>query len=388
MRDFRLLIHHHTPVHQTASGDLFLASFIGRWINALSGHVGQIGLLSYQTPTHLIEQDEMITARNVKLWSLGAPGKTWDRFPRIKRLKQVCSLAAQSSDGLLIRGVTPRQFDIWRATDVPHKAFLLVGSLLQSRPVFRPTFWGIYEFLMPYWRKHEVLEISKQGTLLANSPLMVAELATLNRSASFVPTNSIRADEFSAFEVRRISNPPKILFCSRIVPEKGVRELFEAVAQAFPARQFELDMVGTASEAYRQELDGLASSLGIAKNVQWHGRIPYGPGLFAFYCQADVFVLPTYYEGFPHVLWEAAAHCCPIITTAVGGIPAFLENEREGLLVLPRNSAAISDALRRVLHDDALRASIVKKAYTLAQGYTVESCAGSLADFLSQHWQV
>ncbi len=330
----------------------------------------------------------MITARNVKLWSLGAPGKTWDRFPRIKRIKQVCSLAAQSSDGLLIRGVTPRQLDVWRATSVPHKAFLLVGSLLQSRPVFRLTFWGMYEFFMPYWRKHEVLETSKQGTLLANSPLIVAELATLDRSASFVPTNSIRADEFSAFEVRRISNPPKILFCGRIVPEKGVRELFEAVAQAFPARQFELDMVGTASEAYRLELDGLASSLGIAQNIHWHGRIPYGSGLFTFYRRADVFVLPTYYEGFPHVLWEAAAHCCPIITTAVGGIPAFLENERDGLLVLPKNSAAISDALKRVLHDDALRASIVKKAYTLAQGYTVESCAGSLADVLSQHWQV
>lgn len=101
-----------------------------------------------------------------------------------------------------------------------------------------------------------------------------------------------------------------------------------------------------------------------------------------------MFVLPTYYEGFPHVLWEAAANCCPIITTVVGGIPAFLENERDGLLVLPRNSAAISDALKRVLRDDALRASIVKKAYTLAQSYTVGSCAGALIGVLSKHWQV
>jgi len=388
VRDFRLLIHHHAPVHQTASGDLFLASFIGRWINALSGYVGQIGLLSYQTPTHLVEQDEMITARNVKLWSLGAPGKTWDRFHRIKRLKQVCSLAAQSSDGLLIRGVTPRQLDVWRATRVPHKAFLLVGSLLQSRPVFRPTFWGFYEFIMPYWRKHEVLQISNQGTLLANSPLIVAELKRLDRTASFVPTNSIRADEFSAFEVRKISNPPKILFCGRIVPEKGVKELFEAVAQAFPTRQFKLDMVGTSSETYRLELYGLADSLGIAQNIHWHGRIPYGPGLFAFYRQADVFVLPTYYEGFPHVLWEAAAHCCPIITTAVGGIPAFLENERGGLLVPPQNSVAISDAIKKILQDDVLRASLVKKAYTLAQSYSVEACAGTLAGVLFQHWQI
>lgn len=385
MRDFRLLIHHHAPVHQTASGALFLASFIGRWINALSHHVGQIGLLSYQTPTHLVEQDEIINAGNVKLWSLGPPGKTWDRFSRIKQLKKVCSVASENADGLLIRGVTPRQFDVWRSTDVPNKAFLLVGSLLQSRPVFRPSFWGFYEFFMPYWRKYEVLKISGQDTtLLANSPLIVSELAALNRPASFIPTNSIRADEFSHFEVRKISNPPKILFCGRVVPEKGVKELLEGVAQAFPRRLFEMDMVGGANEEYRQELNALAGRLGIIKNIKWHGRIPYGPDLFAFYRQADVFILPTYYEGFPHVIWEAAANCCPVITTSVGGIPGLIKHEEHALLIPPKNVDSIISSVKRLLSDSGIREKIITNAYHHARSFSVEACAQRLVNALEK----
>ena len=166
----------------------------------------------YESDTLRPEQDEIVRADNVTLWSLGAPGKTWDRIPRINRLKKVCARAAQQADGLLVRGVTPRQMDVWNATPLQNKAFLLVGSLRETKPILRPSFWGIYKFLMWRWRMVEVMQMAKQGVLIANSLHLVSELAQLNRSATFVPTNSIRLGEFAPFSIRKLSNPLRILF--------------------------------------------------------------------------------------------------------------------------------------------------------------------------------
>lgn len=385
MNNFRLLIHHHAVAYQNDEQAIYTPSYIGRWINALSNHIGHISLLLYESETLRPEQDEIIKAENVTLSSLGAPGKTWDRISRIKRLRRVCAQAARDADGLLVRGVTPRQMNIWSATPLRNKAFLLVGSLLETKPILKPTFWGIYDALMWRWRKVEVMKISKKGVVMANSPHIVEELAQLNRPATFVPTNSIRLDEFSPFYIRELSGRRKILFCGRVVPEKGIRELILAVAKLNISQPFTLDIVGSVEPAFRLILNQLIQELGIFESVKWHGHIPYGASLFTFYRLADVFVLPTYYEGFPHVIWEAAANCCPVVTTHVGGIPALWENNRHGILVAPKDSSAITEALNRLFNDNDLRHRLIQNAYIYAKNFTVNSCAARLVNTLSEN---
>jgi len=387
VKDIRILIHHHAVAYQGASKAIYLPSFIGRWINALSDHMMHIGLLLHESETLRPEQDDVIQAKNVSLWSLGAPGKTWDRMQRINRLRKVCAQAAQQADGLLVRGVTPRQMNVWDATPLHNRAFLLVGSMLETKPITRLTFWGIYQSLMWRWRRVEVLQMARQGFLLANSPHLVNELARLNRPATFVPTNSIRLDEFAPFYVREVAQPLKILFCGRVVPEKGIRELIHAMAKLNLIQPCVLDVVGPVEPSFRLVLDELTKELGIHDSVKWHGRIPYGEALFSFYRQADVFLLPTYYEGFPHVIWEAAANCCPVITTSVGGIPALLTHEKQALLIPPKDIEAIVISVKRLFSETTLRENIVKQAYHHAQAFTVEACARKLASVLSQEWK-
>ncbi len=387
MMGFKLLVHHHAVAFQSAGRGIHLPSFIGRWVNALAGHVDEIGLLLYTSDTLLTQQDEVIDRRNVRLWSLGPPGQTWDRIPRMRRLKQVCQQASQSADGLLVRGMTPRQMSIWKNVNVPNKAFLLVGSLLQSQPEFKPTFWGLYERWMLQWRKIEVRKMARHGVMMANSPELVSEMQTLAMPAYFVPTNSISLTEFSHFEVRKPSIPRKILFCGRVVPEKGIRELVQALAKVEHAQPCVLDIVGPVDGIFRDELDRMANQLGVARHIRWHGRVPYGDKLMAFYRNADVLVLPTYYEGFPHVIWEAAANCCPVIASDVGGIPSLWQDGEHGMLILPKNVAAIVEALQSLFGDDALRARLVREAYSYSRNFAVESCAVRLVDHLrEQGW--
>ncbi|MCC7208166.1 MAG: glycosyltransferase family 4 protein [Anaerolineae bacterium] len=229
--------------------------------------------------------------------------------------------------------------------------------------------------------------MAKRDTLmLANSPVLATELRQLTGGpATFVPTNSIRASEFAPFDCRPIGAKPHLLYCGRVTAEKGIRELIEALA--LPAAQnYELEIVGPAISQEQASFVALAHQLGVSSRVTWHGPVSYGHALFRFFQRADIFVLPSYHEGFPHVIWEAAANCCPVIATRVGGIPGLWTHDTHGMLIAPRSAEEIVRAVNRLQADSDLHEKIVKNAYLHAQEYDVEACAERLVEVLIETW--
>ena len=385
---FRLMIHHHDVARVDDAGTIWLTAGIAHWVSALADYFKEIGLLLHQSSTALPRQDTTIDRDNVRLYSLGAPGKTWDRIPRMRRIRQVCQQAGARADGLLIRGITPRQHTVWNHTSVPHKAFLLVGSLT-ARSSVQFTPFGLYAAIISKHRKQEFREIASHNTLLmVNSPAYVAEIDHLyGFQAHFVPTNTIRKAEFAPFQVRSLSNPVRLLYCGRLDYQKGLQELFQATSILLQSGlDCELEIMALKKEPVYTQLRTIAEDFGLADIVHWHDYVPYGLKLFQIYQSADIFILPTYTEGFPRVLWEAAANCCPTITTTVGGIPALWENERHGLLVPPKNVAALVNAIQRLLYDHPLRQHLISQAYKHALDYTVENCSEKMAIVLSRNW--
>jgi glycosyltransferase involved in cell wall biosynthesis len=66
-----------------------------------------------------------------------------------------------------------------------------------------------------------------------------------------------------------------------------------------------------------------------------------------------VMILPSLSEGFPFVILEALAMACPVVATAVNGVPEIIDQEHTGLLVPPRDAQALEAAIRNVLrHPD------------------------------------
>ena len=114
--------------------------------------------------------------------------------------------------------------------------------------------------------------------------------------------------------------------------------------------------------------------------------MPYGSKLLDYYRQADIFVLPSYSEGFPHVIWEAMANFCPVIATSIGGIPALVEDEEHVLLIPPSNINAIVNAVTRLLAEDSFREKLVTQAYRYAVEFSVESCTQKMVNVLNQKW--
>ncbi|MBI2055397.1 MAG: glycosyltransferase, partial [Candidatus Sungbacteria bacterium] len=92
----------------------------------------------------------------------------------------------------------------------------------------------------------------------------------------------------------------------------------------------------------REKLQNQIRSLGLHDTIHLVGFIPEaGRYLTGF----DIFVLPSLKEGLPYALMEAMAAGLPAAASSVGGISDLITNEKNGLLVPPKNPTALAEAI-------------------------------------------
>ena len=152
------------------------------------------------------------------------------------------------------------------------------------------------------------------------------------------------------------------LFVGRIVGEKGINELVEAFARLHeeqPATR--LVLVGN----YETELDPL--SQGTRRIIDAMDAIETpgpkrGDDLVSAYAEADCFVMPSYREGFPNVVLEAGAMGLPSVVTDINGSREIVENGKNGLVVPPRDAAALYDAMKLMATDNEARQRMAREA--------------------------
>lgn len=133
------------------------------------------------------------------------------------------------------------------------------------------------------------------------------------------------------------AEPPHVLFAGRLAPEKGVEELAAA------ARGLRLVVAG---DGPLRRL--LPQSRGFVARAELH----------RLYEEAAVVACPSRREGFGVVCAEAMARARPVVASAVGGLLDLVRDEETGLLVPPRDAAALRTALERLLRDAELRARL------------------------------
>jgi len=146
---------------------------------------------------------------------------------------------------------------------------------------------------------------------------------------------------------------PIMGWCGRLASEKGLTYLIQALPSL--CRRFPDLLVILAGEGeLRGPLEREARSLGVNSQVLFAGPRSDVPALMRLF---DVFALPSLREGLPLVLLEAMAASVPIVATSVGGNPEIVRHGATGLLVPPRDPAALAAALDQVLSNRELRAS-------------------------------
>lgn len=167
--------------------------------------------------------------------------------------------------------------------------------------------------------------------------------------------NKFNPEKISIDEIRQLKEKYGLVgvdfvlgFCGRLVQDKGVVELidgFKMLLNRYPEKRIKLLIIGRP-----EQRDGLPlrtlNFIQDSKNIIFTGAVPYSE-IQKYYMLMDVFVLPSYREGFPTVVLEASAMKRPVLTTKKTGCIDSIIDGKTGLFVeIDPNS--IADAVEKI----------------------------------------
>ena len=121
----------------------------------------------------------------------------------------------------------------------------------------------------------------------------------------------------------------------------------------------------------RADMEALAREKGIDDTVEFCGM---QSNVYPYLHEADIFTLPSIYEGNPMTIIEAMGTGLPIAASRVGGIPDMIFDGESGLLVEPEPQS-IRDGLARLVEDGALRQRLGENAKAQSQQFSAEQMA-------------
>lgn len=171
----------------------------------------------------------------------------------------------------------------------------------------------------------------------------------------------------------------EILHIGRFFAQKnhgGMLRAFAKVCEQYPDAR--LRLVGDGE--LRAESEELARTLGIESNVIFEG---VQSNVYPYLNAADMFILPSLYEGVPITLIEAMGSALPIVATAVGGVPDML-TDGESAALCECEVDAIANACLTLMADAKLRAKYGRAAFEASAEFSAEGMAERYLEIYSQ----
>lgn len=209
---------------------------------------------------------------------------------------------------------------------------------------------------------------SQRDFLVAEGVVTADRIEVLGQgSVNGVDAARFRPDAEARARVRERAGVPEraiaFLYLGRFSRDKGLLDLARAFALLAADRPDAwLILVGPDEDGMAQEIREACGTA--AERLRILGRTSESE---QFMAAADVFVLPSYREGFGSVILEAAAAGVPSIGTRIYGVTDAIAEGATGLLVPVRDPAALADGMRRLAADGPLRAEMGLAARARAQ---------------------
>lgn len=244
-----------------------------------------------------------------------------------------------------------------------------IAGSIAGRLVGARVIWTDHADLKHIWKHVTIWYKNPVGKLVALAGRLAHSITVVSRSeqrlvtVNLSPHSPLRAKitvAYNGVEDRHDAYPrarhASFTFCiaGRLVVDKGISEAIAAFGQfhaAHPSSQ--LLLVGDGPD--RAEFEQQAKQLPI--HFLGHHTDPLPEVV-----RADVYLHPTYHEGFSVSLVEASMLGLPIIATNVGGNPEIIHHETTGLLIPAKDSAALASAMARLYEDPNLRKTLAENA--------------------------
>ena len=156
---------------------------------------------------------------------------------------------------------------------------------------------------------------------------------------------------------------PQLLFTGRIVYQKGLDLLVEALSKLIDI-PWELSIIGDGS--YKDQLQQRIDALGLTSRIRFHGWRSKEE-LLPILAKSHIFVNPSRHEGMPNAVLEAMACGLSVIATRIAGNEDLVINRKNGILVANENVIELRNALRTLLTNKLLCEKMGKYSRTLVE---------------------
>jgi glycosyltransferase involved in cell wall biosynthesis len=224
----------------------------------------------------------------------------------------------------------------------------------------------------PDWEKREKIASAAWGVTCTRDGHR--ELARLSEGVDKVTLL------YHGLDLRRFPDPPsrpardgsdpddpvRLVSIGRAVAKKGFDDLLSALAGLPPELHWRLVHIGGGEMMV--PLKQQAQALSLSERIDWRGPQAQD-AVIAALREADLFVLPSKQavdgdrDGLPNVVMEAASQALAIVATDFAGIPEFVGNDCEGLLVPPGDAAMLTRALAALIAAPTRREALGKAAH-------------------------
>lgn len=256
------------------------------------------------------------------------------------------------------------------------------NDLTGYNPMVRFLSKCYYEFI-----GNKTLEISKK--IVVTSPFYASSSLYIKQYANKLEIISPGVD-IDIYKV--LDNVTKdrnsILFVGQLNKEsqhKGLSYLLDAIKIIRNSvSTIKLDIVGEGN--YVDYYKMLTKSMGLIDNVNFIG-LKRDKELVVYYNRSAVMVLPSYNraEGFGMVLTEAQACGTPVIGTMIGGIPYAVKDGKTGILVQPKDSKGLADAILKIVTNENISKEMGANGYKrIREEFSWEKSADKMFTILSK----
>lgn len=363
-------------MHKNAENVLFVvnnaAFFVSHRLpiaNAIISAGGRVSLAIGSAGHKQIELNAIATLRNtgIEVFHCRFVGSSLNPFTELLGLLDLISavkkvqpsvLHAVSPKGVIYGGLVAKRCGVRRVV----LAMSGMGYMFTGRrsSLTRRFIAGVYSRLLRLIIDEKVRIIVQNST---DADVVENSIGAKGYQIELIGGSGVNIREFDKF--RSLKKREIVLLPARLIRDKGICEFVSAVRilkTRFSGWQFLIaGVAGYDNPSSISESEIL--SMCEVSGATWLGHVE---NLTKLYCEASIVCLPSYREGFPKVLMEAACAECAVVTTDVPGCRDAVIPDITALVVPPRTVQPLAAALERLILDSSLREAFGREAAKMA----------------------